>query len=285
MTDAFFAILPPRGDAPLPILVHLPHVGHAFPDFVRATYVAAPGDVQAMHEQMTDHHARELLEGATARGATVLMNRVSRLVHDPERFADDAREPMSRHGLGMAYTRLLDGRPLRRPDPEGRDRAVILERFRRPYATAANRITADFLERFGEAWILDGHTYPLAPQPFEDPGAPRPVLCLGFDPGDRELQPALDWWAARRDRLARLRVADGQPALAHNTPFAGSYVPSDFLDDPRVHSVMLEVLRESCTLSAAGDDGTPVTMAGEVAAFLEWFAGFVAGRVGVERGR
>jgi N-formylglutamate deformylase len=40
---------------------------------------------------------------------------VSRLVVDPERFTDDAREPMARKGMGVIYTRTASGEPLRRP--------------------------------------------------------------------------------------------------------------------------------------------------------------------------
>lgn len=41
------------------------------------------------------------------------MNGVSRLVVDPERFTDDAQEPMAAVGQGAVYTRTSDGSALR----------------------------------------------------------------------------------------------------------------------------------------------------------------------------
>jgi hypothetical protein len=49
---------------------------------------------------------------------------VSRLVVDPERFPNDAREPMATRGMGAVYERLSTGEPLRVLDYEKRSRLM-----------------------------------------------------------------------------------------------------------------------------------------------------------------
>ena len=81
---------------------------------------------------MTDRYTPELVARSVELGGTVLVNRVSRLVVDPERFPDDADEPMARVGMGAVYTRTHDGRPLRSADADERTR--LLAAYFEPYA-------------------------------------------------------------------------------------------------------------------------------------------------------
>jgi len=53
--------------------------------------------------RMTDHYTHVIFP-------------VSRLIIDPGRFLDDAKEAMSEVGMGVIYTRTSDGRVLRDPD-------------------------------------------------------------------------------------------------------------------------------------------------------------------------
>ena len=62
---------------------------------------------------MTDHHTDALFACVLERGGVALVNRLSRLVVDPERFPDDNQESMATVGMGAVYARTHDGRPLR----------------------------------------------------------------------------------------------------------------------------------------------------------------------------
>jgi N-formylglutamate amidohydrolase len=160
---------------------------------------------------------------------------LSRLVFDPERFESDEDEPMARKGMGAVYMRTSDGRPLRRDDflPDGRNR-VIDELFR-PYARAFGDLVSLTLESHGSCLIIDCHSFPSRPLPYEDAGLDRPDLCLGFDP------------IHASDVLIDAMAAIGRRAgwsVGRNVPFAGSYVPlAHYQSDQRVRSVMIELNR------------------------------------------
>jgi N-formylglutamate amidohydrolase len=101
------------------------------------------------------------------------------------------------------------------------------------------------VDRHGRALVLDAHSFPSSPFPFEDPSLARPDVCLGFEaphvPG--ELVAALG-----------ARCRDRGLSVAHNEPFAGSYVPlSRYGRDARVGSVMVELNRRLYCDEATGE--------------------------------
>lgn len=57
---------------------------------------------------------------------------VSRLVVDPERFLDDAVEPMARVGIGVVSTKTSDGLKLR-ARPTAEEQGILIETFYRPH--------------------------------------------------------------------------------------------------------------------------------------------------------
>src|SRR5262249_62272815 len=84
--------------------------------------------------------------------------------------------------------------------------------------------------------IIDGHSFPAAPLPYEDDQDPtRPAICVGTDSVHTP-----DWLR----ELAR----EGFGALGYSVqidrPFAGALVPlRHYRSDHRVHAVMIEVNR------------------------------------------
>jgi N-formylglutamate deformylase len=59
---------------------------------------------------------------------------VSRLVVDPERFADDSLEPMADRGMGVIYTKTAHGDVLR-DEPDASSRAALLNEYYNPHHT------------------------------------------------------------------------------------------------------------------------------------------------------
>lgn len=220
-----------------PVLVHVPHSSTVIPSDVRGCFGLGDDDLQSELLAMTDHYVDELFSEARALGATMIVNRVSRLVCDPERFPNDKDEPMAAKGMGAVYTRTSDGRPLR-PSTFGRhDRLDIMRRFFEPYAAAVERQAELLLERFGWCLIIDAHSYPSQPPPYEDASLTRPDMCLGYDdyhvPKD-----IVDQWA--------LRCQEAGWTVGLNEPFSGSYVPLRlYRKDPRVRSAMIEIKRST----------------------------------------
>jgi N-formylglutamate deformylase len=218
----------------IPVVVHAPHGGTWLPDEERSAFLLDDSALAEEIRVMADHRTGLLAEQAAGLGAAAFVNRLSRLVVDPERFPDE-REEMEAVGMGFAYTATFEGLPLRRLGAG--DRARLKERWYDPYALALERLVVEVCRRFGRCVIIDLHSYPSRPLPYEQhPEALRPEVCLGTDGFHTP------------EELAGL-VEDACRGLglsrARNTPFSGCYVPlSRYRQDEAVWSVMLEVRRD-----------------------------------------
>ena len=221
-------------DASLPVVVHAPHGGTWIPGEERPAFLLDDAALTEEIRLMTDHGTDRLAEATADLGAAVFVNRLSRLVVDPERFPDE-REEMEAVGMGFAYTATSDGKPLRHLSPA--DRAGLKERWYDPYAAALERLVGEVRERFERCVIVDLHSYPSRALPYEPRGgAPRPDVCIGTDEFHTP-----EWLA----ELVEASCRQGGLGHSRNTPFAGTYVPlSMYRQDRTVLSVMLEVRRD-----------------------------------------
>ena len=235
MSDAFSVLGDPEA-VRLPLLVHVPHGSLEVPPPWRQDIALSDDELRRELLAMTDHETATLFHQPPPTDGVVFVNRLSRLVFDPERFEDDAREPLSRLGMGAVYFRCQDGRPLRAATFSDDDREAVLAQLFRPYARALENTVDGLLQRFGRCLIIDGHSFPTRALPYEDPALARPQICLGFE--DRHAPRAL---IAEIEALVRQRAL----SCSRNTPFAGSYVPlRHYGRDPRVTSLMIELRRD-----------------------------------------
>lgn len=171
----------------------------------------------------------------------LFVNQLSRLVVDPERLPDD-REEMVAVGMGAVYTRTSHGEPLRAPDRR-RDEGLRATYFA-PYAAALADLVDARIEATGQAVIIDVHSYPSRPLPYElHAGDRRPAVCLGID---EDHTPA---YLRRAAESAFAAVGE----LGTNEPFSGTYVPlRHYRRDGRVHSVMVEIRRDAYMTEPGG---------------------------------
>jgi N-formylglutamate deformylase len=241
------------------VLLHVPHGSTHIPGDVRRDIVL---DDDALARELlasTDHHTDAFVAGLDRAGAfpgaapgrvRLHVNRHSRLVVDPERFLDPAIEATDAVGRGAVYTHGHDGRRLRTSDASGRAEArdELVERFFLPYHASIERTISDMLDTFGGCTVLDVHSYPRDAQAYElagglDVTAPRPELCIGTDTvhTPRDL---VDVVAGAADALGL--------EVAQDTPFSGTFVPTRWLGDRRVRSVMLEIRRDTYMDEATG---------------------------------
>jgi N-formylglutamate deformylase len=225
-----------------PVILHVPHASRDLGD---ARFAAGPADIADELDHLTDTDTDVIARRAAAASATrpwIFVNRLSRLVVDPERFPDDTEE-MRAVGMGAVYTHGYAGRRLRDDDPV-RDQALLREHFF-PYAAGVTALVKERLAATGRAVIIDVHSYPAAALPYELHGAgPRPPICLGVD--DFHTPPEL---------LARAEDAFAGFERARNTPFAGAYVPLEYYRrEPAVTAVMIEIRRDQYLGDPAGLD-------------------------------
>jgi N-formylglutamate amidohydrolase len=215
-------------------VIHLPHASREIPVDLRSTFLLDDEALERELDRMTDHCTDELFAVAGKEIATVRFP-ISRLVVDPERFEDDADEPMAQCGQGVVYTLTSDGRPLRHP-PTPREREALLDRFYRPHHARLTALVSRALEAHGKALIIDGHSFPDVPLPMEHDQRPdRSDICIGTDPFHTP--------AALVERLVAACEAVGW-SVQVDAPYAGAMVPGRFFRrEPRVQSVLIEVNR------------------------------------------
>ncbi|MFJ7068064.1 N-formylglutamate amidohydrolase [Streptomyces sp. NPDC101115] len=247
MTDAdapSYELLAGAPDSP--VLLHVPHSSRVVPPEVRAGIVLDDAGLERELDHITDAHTEAIAAVAAASADTTpwrFVNRLSRLVVDPERFPDE-REEMLAVGMGAVYTRTTQRAELR---PRGFDPAPLVERYFTPYAQAVTRAVDERLAATGRAIIVDVHSYPTAALPYELHGdGPRPPVCLGTDAF--HTPPAL--LAAARRAFA------GFGGVAADSPFAGTYVPlAHYGKDPRVGALMVEIRRDRYMTEPGGPAG------------------------------
>lgn len=215
-----------------PLILHVPHASFDIPEADRADFLLDDADLAAEGLRLVDAHT-DALFGADRWPGAVLAAKVSRLVVDVERFADDAREPCARVGMGATYVRTGDGRPLRHLTPGRRE--VLLENYYKPHHAEADRLARERLAAAGRCLVLDAHSYPVAPLPTEV-AAGRPEIGLGTDVV--HTSPEL------RDLLAGFFRGRGYD-VAVDAPFTGAFVPNAcFGSEPRCQAIMVEVRRD-----------------------------------------
>ena len=92
------------------------------------------------------------------------------------------------------------------------------------------------IHRTGHCFIIDCHSFPARPLPYEKDDRPiRDVeLCIGTDPQSTPEEAV---------RILREALWKEQVRCWENDPFAGTLVPAVYRGDPRVSSIMLDVNR------------------------------------------
>ncbi|MFD9109535.1 N-formylglutamate amidohydrolase [Streptomyces bottropensis] len=242
-----------------PVLLHVPHGSRVIPAAVRAGIVLDGAALERELDHITDAHTDRIAEWAAERALTRpwrFVNGLSRLVVDPERFPDE-REEMLAVGMGAVYTRTTHREALR---DAGYDGQPLVDRYFRPYADAMTDAVTARLEAVGRAVIIDVHSYPSEPLPYELHGdGPRPPVCLGTDPSHT---PA--------DLLAAAEVAfAGFGGTGVDSPFGGTYVPLKYYgQDPRVTALMIEIRRDVYMAEPGGAAGPGAVALADALALL-----------------
>lgn len=229
-----FEVVP--GDASSPYIVLVPHSSTSIPDDVRSQILL---DDEALAEElrlMTDARTEELAILAATQVAPrpwLFVNRLSRLVVDPERLPNDFEE-LYDAGMGAVYTRTSGGLALR--DAGEQTEQMLLRRFLTPYSEALADLVDERLSANGYVILVDLHSYSVQALSYErHQDAKRPPVCIGVD---FDHTPA-DLF----ERVSRACSVIGHVVV--NEPFAGSYIPlRHFGRDNRVASVMVDLRRD-----------------------------------------
>ncbi|MDY7085390.1 MAG: N-formylglutamate amidohydrolase [Actinomycetota bacterium] len=234
-----FHVLP--GGPGSPVILHVPHASRELTEQARAGLLVDDAELTDELDHLTDAHTDLIAlraAGSSPVRPWIFANGLSRLVVDPERFPDE-REQMRAAGMGAVYTHGYAGRRLR---PSADDQPLIDEHFH-PYGKGISDLVTERLAATGRAVIVDVHSYPTLPLPYELHGeGPRPQICLGAD--DFHTPPAL---------LDAARIAFAGYETAVNTPFAGAYIPlTHYGRDEAVTALMVEIRRDTYMTEPGG---------------------------------
>ena len=206
------------------IILHIPHASTVLPSEVE--FLLGQEALAYEVDAMTDHHTDRLFD---LPGAHRCVFPVSRLVVDPERFIDD---PMESVGMGVVYMRTAEGEALR--DISDMDRSALIDTYYHPHHKKLTRIVDSCLEQHDQCLIIDCHSFPAQPLPYES-DRNRPDICIGTDTYHTSTE--------LKDYLSAAFKALGYD-VAIDSPFSGTIIPlQHYQKDKRVTSVMIEVNR------------------------------------------
>lgn len=213
-----------------PVILHIPHSSRRL---AKGGYVVSDDKLDSLLDLLTDHATDELFQLENAKR---IVFETSRLSVDPERFWDNKAEPMAKIGMGALYECCPDGAPLRDLNSVSAWGKKLLRNYYQRHHQELEDSVALCLEIFDCCLIVDCHSYPLEPLPYEDPELRRPEICLGSD----------DFHTPQDLLCEAQRFFEGQGwEVGVNEPFSGSMVPiSHYQKDSRVWSLMVEVRRD-----------------------------------------
>lgn len=222
------------------VILHIPHASTFIPPEEMDLYTVDADRLARENLLLADLHTDQLYDYP---GAARAVFPVSRFVVDPERFSDDAAEPMAAKGMGALYQVATDLTSIRPIIPPER-RKVLLNRYYWPHHNQLDFLAKARLDTFGLCLIFDCHSYPSRTLPYEREGQFRPQIGIGTDP----------FHTASPLKVAMEKAfADRGYEVGIDTPFAGALVPNAFYGrDPRVQSVMIEVRRDLYMDEATG---------------------------------
>lgn len=231
----FFEVISPHDRPSIPLIVHIPHSSIVIPENERLTFRLSDAELNEELLRMTDRYTDDLFSSAVELGGTLFANRVSRLVCDPERFPDDESEPMSIKGMGAVYTKTSGGDQLKVDSFDSGDKNGVMNKYFYPYSKPLEEEVTKMLGAFGKCFIIDGHSFPSIPLPYENPNSNRPDICIGYD-----------LFHASKDIVTKVKnICDvNKYTSGDNEPFSGSYVPLKYFEkESKVKSLMIEIRR------------------------------------------
>lgn len=216
------------------VILHVPHDSTDIPGEYRNDILLSDPALAREIIAMTDMHTDALY---TLKGAAKVTFPVSRLLLDPERFPDDAQEPMAERGMGMVYEVTSQLEPLREP-PSPELKRELKEKFYDPHHLRLERATTKALQTFGKVLIIDCHSFPSKALPYEKrrPDDPRPQICIGTD----EFHTPDPLYRVMRNAFETKGYS-----VDKDVPFSGALTPVKYYrQDERVCAIMIEVRRD-----------------------------------------
>ena len=214
-------------------VLHIPHASTFIPSKYLSLFCLSKEELNHELLLMTDHFTDELF-ASDINGFKCIQFPVSRLLVDPERFESDEDEIMSKVGMGCIYEKTHNGKPLKNAS---KIRDELISKYYQPHHEIFTKMVDECLKLNSECLIVDCHSFPKNPLPYELIQEPnRAEICIGTDGFHTP-----DWLS--KHLVDHFR--DSGFSVSINKPFSGSIVPTAHWQRKKeVSSVMIEVRRD-----------------------------------------
>ena len=208
-------------------IYHIPHGSTLIPKKYLEEYSLSIEELKNEAEIMCDSRTLEMIVKNTESNDKLIFP-YSRIFCDVERFNSD-EEIMNSVGMGVLYTKTHDQKVLR-VNPSKK----IIEDYYKRHHEVLTGIIAEKLQR-GDVLVIDLHSYSKEPLEYElNKTMNRPEICIGLNERfDEKLVEKLIY-----------TLKDFNYTYAINEPFSGCLIPSDYIDDKRVHGIMIEIRKD-----------------------------------------
>ena len=212
------------------LILHIPHSSTFIP--FKDGFSPDKSLIQAEILKLTDWYTDDLF---SSHQDSRIVAPFSRVFCDPERFSVDQQEEMAQYGMGVLYEKTDRGDHLRAVSPELRER--ILDQFYWPHYQRLNEAVKLQLEQYGEALIVDGHSF--SDTPFKrdlHQDLARPDFNIGTD----------EFHTPQRliDFSNEFFQCKGY-TVGINWPYGGSIVPLEYYRiNENVQTIMIEINRK-----------------------------------------
>jgi N-formylglutamate amidohydrolase len=250
-------------------VLHIPHSSSYIPEEEREKIILSDELLAVELLKMTDWYTDEIFT-SDSKQCQVVRYPVSRLVLDPERFADDSLEIMASRGMGVIYTKTSEGRTLRCA-VDSDTRRQMLEKYHAPHHARLSRVVSGILSENGKALVIDCHSFPSSPLPYEmDQDKDRPDVCLGTDPFHTP-----SWLT----EFTKSEFIDRGFSVNIDRPFSGALVPVEFFrKQTAVSGIMIEINRclymeETTAVRLCGFENIKRTICDVVSALTQYYRG------------
>ncbi|NUX56621.1 N-formylglutamate deformylase [Paraburkholderia youngii] len=221
-----------RGD--IPLLVSIPHLGHAIPSDLRHLYTD-----EALTFVDTDWHLDRLYDFVSSQlGATLLGAKVSRYVIDLNRPPNDESLYPGQTTTGLCPTETFRGEPVYRAgcEPDASEKQRRVARYGQPYHDALRAELARLRERHAHVLLWEAHSIAsVLPRLFD---GKLPDLNVGTQDG-RTAAPALQ-------AAVESAASSGPYTWIANGRFKGGYITRHFgAPGEGVHAIQLEMCQST----------------------------------------
>jgi predicted N-formylglutamate amidohydrolase len=202
-------------------IFHIPHSSVDIPEEYINEFIISKEQLEHDAILLCDFRTNEMVDDG-------IIFPYSRLFCDVERYNSDL-EKMNDIGMGVLYMKNHNLDTIRE------NPSIEIINYYNEHHRKLNEITKTLLETNSEIFFIDLHSYSKEILPYElNKDLTRPEICIGINERyNKELLKKLIYI-----------IEDFGYTYFINEPFIGCLLPSDYIDDERVHGIMIEIRKD-----------------------------------------